>query len=114
MRRKSNVTFEQKLSAVKDYLESRKSQGQLAKECNVSKSSVQQWISKFQSMGESGLITSWILKYNGHEKLKSSRAGGKQIMTKGRNTTFEERNKLLEAKNRWFEMENEVLKNSRK
>ncbi|MCG0276392.1 MAG: helix-turn-helix domain-containing protein [Thermosediminibacteraceae bacterium] len=137
MGRKSKVTFEQKLSAVKDYLEGRKSQGQLAKECNVSKSSVQQWISNYQAMGESGLIASskntgyskelkyaavkeylsgnasqldickkynirsktqlsnWILKYNGHEKLKSSRAGGKQIMTKGRNTTFEERIEIV-------------------
>ena len=33
----------------------------------------------------------WILKYNSHEKLKSSGTGGSVIMTKGRTTTFEER-----------------------
>jgi transposase len=37
MERKPKITFEQKLSAVKDYLEGRKSQCQLAKEHNVSK-----------------------------------------------------------------------------
>lgn len=137
MSRKPKVSFEQKLSAVKDYLEGRKSQGQLGKEHNVNKSTVRKWVSNYQSMGISGLITSsknasyskkmkytaveeylsgnaseldickkykirstkqlsdWILKYNGHEKLKSSEAGGKQIMTKGRNTTFEERIEIV-------------------
>lgn len=33
----------------------------------------------------------WIKKYNGHEELKASPAGGTVIMTKGRKTTFEER-----------------------
>jgi len=137
MVRKSKVTFEQKLSAVKDYLEGRKSQGQIGRELNVSKPSVHQWIVAYQSMGESGLITSsknatyskelkysaieeyllgtasqldickkynirsktqlsnWILKYNGHEKIKSSGTGGISVMTKGRNTTFEERVEIV-------------------
>lgn len=133
MVRKAKVTFEQKLSAVKDHLEGRKSLGQLAKEHKVGKTSVKRWISLYQSMGESGLVTlsknkyypkeliyaaveeylsgtasqldickkysirsatqlaKWILRYNGHEEIKSSRIGGVSIMTKGRNTTFEER-----------------------
>lgn len=137
MVRKAKVSFEQKLSAVKDYLEGRKSLGQLANEHDVAKSSVKQWISVYNSMGEHGLITSiknvsyseetkyaaveeylagtasqldickkynirsktqlsnWILKYNGHEKLKSSGTGGKPIMIKGRNTTFEERIEIV-------------------
>ncbi len=137
MVRKSKVTFEQKLSAVKEYLEGRKSQGQIGRELNVSKPSVYQWIAAYQSMGESGLITSsknatyskelkytaveayllgtasqqdickkynirsktqlsnWILKYNGHEKIKSSGTGGMSVMTKGRNTTFEERVEIV-------------------
>ena len=137
MVRKSKVTFEQKLSAIRDYLEGRKSQGQIANEYNVSKPSVHQWIAVYQSIGELGLITSsknatyskevknaaieeyllgtasqldicrkynirsgtqlsnWILKYNSHEKLKSSGSGGKTIMTKGRNTTFEERIEIV-------------------
>lgn len=137
MGRKSKVTFEQKLSAVNDYLEGRKSQGQLAKEHNVVKASVRQWISKYQAIGKLGLITSskntcyseevkyaaieeylagndslldickkynirsktqlsnWVLKYNGHEKIKSSGTGGKPIMTKGRITEFEERIEIV-------------------
>lgn len=137
MSRKPKVSFEQKLSAVKDYLEGRKTQRQLAKEYNVDHSSVRRWISNYQAMGESGLITSskntsysqelkytavkeylsgnaskldickkykirstkqlsdWVLKYNGHERLKSSGSGGKSIMTKGRNTTLEERLEIV-------------------
>ena len=133
MGRKPKVTFEQKIFAVKAYLEGRKSQEKLAEELNVVRASIQRWIALYQSMGESGLITSsknwcyseelkytaveeylsgtasmqdicnryrirsnsqlfgWILKYNGHEELKSSGGGGNYIMTKGRNTTLEER-----------------------
>jgi transposase-like protein len=36
-------------------------------------------------------LRNWILKYNGHEELKSSGTGGISIMTKGRKTTYEER-----------------------
>lgn len=137
MVRKSKVTFEQKLSAVKDYIEGGKSHRQLARELNVEKTSVLRWISLYKSAGEAGLITSpknakyseevkyaaveeylqgtaslldicrkynirsdaqlsnWILKYNSHEKLKSSGSGGKTIMTKGRSTTFEERIEIV-------------------
>lgn len=137
MERKSKITFEEKLSAVKDYIEGRKSHRQLAREYNVVKSSVAKWVSLYKSMGEAGLITStknisyaeevkyaaiqeylqgtaskldickkykirsatqlsnWILKYNSHEKLKSSGSGGRMIMTKGRITTFEERIEIV-------------------
>ena len=40
-------------------------------------------------------VRAWVLKYNGHEKLKASGTGGCQIMTKGRNTTFEERIEIV-------------------
>ena len=36
-------------------------------------------------------IRQWVLKYNGHEKLKASGTGGIAIMTKGRKTAFNER-----------------------
>ena len=36
-------------------------------------------------------VRNWVLKYNGHEKLKDSGTGGSSIMTKGRKTTFDER-----------------------
>ncbi|OEH85551.1 transposase, partial [Desulfuribacillus stibiiarsenatis] len=36
-------------------------------------------------------LNNWVLKYNGHEKLKTSGTGGLIIMTKGRTTTYNER-----------------------
>jgi transposase-like protein len=36
-------------------------------------------------------VRCWVLKYNGHERLKASGTGGSTIMTKGRKTTFNER-----------------------
>ena len=41
-------------------------------------------------------LRQWILKYNSHEKLKSSGTGGRIIMTKGRKTTYEERVEIVE------------------
>lgn len=38
----------------------------------------------------------WVLKYNGHEKLKASGAGGTAIMTHGRKTIFEERIEIVQ------------------
>lgn len=40
-------------------------------------------------------LQKWILKYNGHEKLKSSGTGGVAIMTKGRKTSYEERVEIV-------------------
>lgn len=40
-------------------------------------------------------LRSWILKYNSHEKLKTSGTGGIVIMTKGRKTTFNERIEIV-------------------
>lgn len=40
-------------------------------------------------------LRNWILKYNGHEKLKSSGTGGTPIMTKGRATTYNERVEIV-------------------
>ena len=38
----------------------------------------------------------WVMKYNSHEKLKSSGTGGGTIMTKGRTTSFDERIEIVE------------------
>ena len=38
----------------------------------------------------------WVMKYNGHEKLKASGTGGTVIMTKGRKTTFDERVEIVQ------------------
>jgi transposase len=40
-------------------------------------------------------LRDWILKYNGHEKLKTSGRGGMPIMTKGRATTYNERVEIV-------------------
>lgn len=41
-------------------------------------------------------VRKWILKYNGHEKLKASGTGGSPIMTKGRKTSFDERVQIVQ------------------
>lgn len=41
-------------------------------------------------------LRNWILKYNGHEKLKASGTGGCPIMTKGRKTAFDERVEIVQ------------------
>jgi transposase-like protein len=41
-------------------------------------------------------IRCWVLKYNGHEKLKASGTGGSTFMTKGRTTTFDERVEIVQ------------------
>lgn len=40
-------------------------------------------------------LRQWILKYNGHEKLKASGTGGLPIMAKGRRTTYDERVEIV-------------------
>ncbi|MBB6219049.1 transposase-like protein [Anaerosolibacter carboniphilus] len=41
-------------------------------------------------------LQNWIMKYNSHEEIKSSGAGGNLIMAKGRTTTLEERIAVVE------------------
>lgn len=40
-------------------------------------------------------LRNWILKYNSHERLNTSRTGGTLVMTKGRATTFHERVEIV-------------------
>ncbi|MBI6875758.1 helix-turn-helix domain-containing protein [Clostridium aciditolerans] len=51
-------------------------------------------------------VRQWVMKYNGHEKLKASGTGG-IIMTKGRKTTYDERVEIvkycIENKNNYSE-----------
>lgn len=42
-----------------------------------------------------GVLQNWIKKYNGHETFKSQYAQGDRCMTKGRNTTYEERTEIV-------------------
>jgi len=78
-----NATYSSELKemAVLDYLNG---QGSYVKIC-----------SKY-GIRSSSQLRNWILKYNGHEKLKTSGTGGTIIMTKGRRTTFDERVEIVQ------------------
>ncbi|WOO35625.1 transposase [Anaerocolumna sp. AGMB13020] len=69
-----------KKNAVLDYLNGKGSYSELCRKYGIRSSSQ---------------LRNWILKYNGHEKLKASGTGG-PIMTKGRNTTFDERVEIVQ------------------
>ncbi len=64
-----------KTNAVLDYLHGKGSYSEICRKYGIHSSTQ---------------LRNWIMKYNGHEKLKDSGAGGTTIMTKGRKTTFEE------------------------
>lgn len=70
-----------KRSAVLDYLNGKGSQVEICKKYEI-RSTKQ--------------LHQWILKYNSHEKIKSSGTGGSKIMTKGKKTTFDERVAIVE------------------
>lgn len=55
MTRRSKVTPEQKINAVRDYLSGRASFRALAIRCGVHHSSIKNWITIYQSFGEAGL-----------------------------------------------------------
>ena len=81
-----------KTMAVKDYLAGGGSHMEICKKYGI-KSTTQ--------------LRHWILKYNGHETLKTSGTGGTPIMTKGRATTYNERveivNYCIEHQNNYAE-----------
>jgi transposase-like protein len=68
------------MNAVKDYLNGEASLMELCKRYAI-KSTRQ--------------LRNWILKYNSREQLKTSRSGGTTIMTKGRQTTYDERIEIV-------------------
>ena len=71
---------ELKMAAVNDYLAGAGSYMAICKKYGI-KSTAQ--------------LQKWVLKYNSHEKLKSSGTGGTLIMTKGRATTYDERVEIV-------------------
>lgn len=137
MGRKGKVSFEEKTRIVEMYLNGICSQEDCARIAGVTKTSVQQWIRKYETFGIEGLNTKikhkkytrdlkesavrdymnglgslsniskkykihslkqlhcWVMKYNSHEKLKTSGTGGITSMTKGRKTTYEERIEII-------------------
>ena len=72
-------TKEQKLAAVRDYLDG------LTKMEVLSKHQISDW----------SVLRKWIKKYTGHSKLTDSRKGMDRAMAKGRKTTFEERMEIV-------------------
>ena len=77
----SHYSKEVKESAVRDYLSHALTVPEILKKYQI-RSGTQ--------------LRKWIMKYNGHEKLKSSGTGGNSIMTKGRKITFEERVEIVQ------------------
>lgn len=77
----THYSIKTKEAAVQDYL--------------AHKLPVKEILKKYQIRSETQL-RNWIKKYNGHEEIKASRAGGSLIMTKGRKTTFEERVEIVQ------------------
>lgn len=69
-----------KLQAVKDYLNGLGSLAQICSKYNIS---------------SHGVLHRWIKKYNGHESFKSHNSQGDKNMTKGRQTTYEERTEIV-------------------
>lgn len=72
---------ELKRQAVLDYLSRQGSQDDIRKKYGIR---------------SKGKLQKWIKQYNGHEEPKSSRTGGRPIMTKGRRTTFDERVEIVQ------------------
>ncbi|MGB5823609.1 MAG: helix-turn-helix domain-containing protein [Proteocatella sp.] len=137
MGRKAKILLEEKLNAVEDYLGGKKSSFQICSELKINKKSLQNWLNKYKTSGETGLETlnrnayypeslklkavsdylkgkksqqdicnmynissqsilfNWIKKYNGHEKSKSHSFQEDKNMTRGRNTTYDERIEIV-------------------
>ena len=71
---------ELKMNAIHEYLNGKGTQHELCIKYKISSDSQ---------------LSLWIKKYNSHEKFKTSPTGGKTTMTKGRETTFEERIEIV-------------------
>lgn len=57
MGRKAMISYEKKLEAVEKYKQGEESQGSLAREYGVERTSFQQWLANYEAMGPSGLAT---------------------------------------------------------
>lgn len=77
----TNRTTDAKEAAVLDYISGNGSLREICKKYKIS---------------DTKTLRNWILKYNGHEKLKASGTGGSNNMTRGRKTTFEERVEIVQ------------------
>ena len=80
-KKNNSYSKELKIAAVEEYLEGK---GSLRD------------ISLKYGLRSNRQLRSWIMKYNSHEEIKSSKSGGYQIMTKDRVTTLDERITIVE------------------
>ncbi|HZG87155.1 transposase [Paenibacillus sp.] len=78
--RTTSYSADLKISAVKDYLAGVGSHMEICKRYGIKSTSQ---------------LRNWILKYNGHDKLKTSGTRGTAVMTKGRTTTYDERIEIV-------------------
>ena len=135
---KSKVTEEDKLKAVKSYIQGKLGFGEIMQLYSVPKSTLTRWIRNYKIFGMEGLtarnhnqsfssevkkraveeyqsgkgshhdicekykirsdtqLRYWIKVYNSHRELRPNRGRGSDIyMTKGRNTTYEERVEIV-------------------
>ena len=74
-------TASEKEMAVQEYLSG---QGSLREIC------------KKHKISSTRTLRQWISLYNGHKELKASGTGGRNLMTEGRKTTFEERIEIVQ------------------
>lgn len=72
-------TNEQKIAAVRDYLDG---------------ATTMEVLSNYQ-ISDGSVLRKWIKKYTSHSELTDSRKGMDRAMTKGRKTTFEERMEIV-------------------
>ena len=107
---KRNISAQDKINAVKRYLNGLTSQRILANEFSISQASIQQWITNYESMGEDAFLMKSYKHYSAELKRKAvldylsgkgsqtdiCKKYGIRIMTKGRKTTFEERVEIVQ------------------
>lgn len=74
-------TKEMKEQAVQEYLAGKGSQQEICQRYGIRARSK---------------LHNWIMRYNGHEKPKTTRSGGAVVMTKGRKTSFDERVEIVQ------------------
>ncbi|HBB28703.1 MAG TPA: transposase [Clostridiales bacterium] len=68
---KRRILAQDKISAVRRYLDGISSQGQIAEQYNISKTSVQQWIFNYESMGEDAFFMNQNKRYSAELKIQA-------------------------------------------
>lgn len=68
---KRKILAQDKISAVRRYLDGISSQGQIAEQFNISKTSIQQWIFNYESMGEDAFFMNQNKRYSAELKIQA-------------------------------------------